>query len=110
MLEKKGLTVSQVLLWIYFNGSIIYRTAELWQDVRHNIVNPVVKEGSHGRRSMLDRNHISISRIDAVLSMRADNAKVIITEPLTHWLVNYFQYVLLGFSCNCYVSPLFFSL
>ena len=109
MLEKKGLTISQVLLWIYFNESIIYRMAELWQDVRHNIVNPVVKEGSHGRRSMLDRNRISISRIDAVLSMRADNAKVI-TEPLTHWLVNYFQYVLLGFSCNCYVSPLFFSL
>ena len=109
MLEKKGLTISQVLLWIYFNESIIYRTTELWQDVRHNIVNPVVKEGGHGRCSMLDRNRISISRIDAALSMRADNAKVI-TEPLTCWLVNYFQYVLLGFPCNCYVSPLLFFL
>ena len=40
-----------------------------------------------------------ISRVDAALSVRADNAKAI-AEPLAGWLVDYFQYVLLGFPCN----------
>lgn len=40
-----------------------------------------------------------ISRIDTALSVRIDQAKTV-AEPFASWLMEYFQYVLLGLSSN----------
>ena len=45
---------------------------------------------------MRDVEEEIISRVDAALSVRADNAKAI-AEPLAGWLMDYFQYVFLGY-------------